>query len=62
MFIQIQDSIYNVKSIKQIIINRSEPRYIEVIGASPEGTTHRYKTANEAKEAFEEILKKLPKI
>lgn len=62
MFIQIQDSIYNINHIKQVIINRGEPRWIEVIGASPEGTTHRYKTANDAKQAFEEIVQKLPKI
>ena len=63
MFIQIQDSIYNVNYIKQVIINRCEPKWIEVFGgASEQSTTHRYKTADEAKEAFEEILKKLPKI
>ena len=63
MFIQIQDSIYNVNHIKQVIINRCEPKFIEVFATSSESsTTHRYKTATEAKEAFEEIVKKLPQI
>jgi ABC-type metal ion transport system substrate-binding protein len=59
MFIQIQDAIYNINYIKQVNISHFDPRCIELIVASPEGTIHRYKTADEAKQAFKEIVKQL---
>jgi TATA-box binding protein (TBP) (component of TFIID and TFIIIB) len=62
MFIQIQEAIYNINQIEQVIISRHDSRCIEVICTSSKHTIHRYQTANEAKQAFEEIVKKLPKI
>ena len=62
MFIQIQEAIYNINQIEQVIISRHDSRWIEVICTSSKSTIHRYKTTNEAKQTFEEIVKKLPKI
>lgn len=62
MFIQVQNTIYNINHIERVSIPFYAPEQIEIIGASSKSTIHDYKTAKKAKEAFEEIMQKLPKI
>lgn len=62
MFIQIQDTIYNINHIERVTIRFYAREQIEVTNTSSKSTIHEYKSAKEAKKAFEEIVQKLPKI